>query len=95
MDKVELRNLLCKISDYVNVPSEKIDLDKPFMEMGFDSQTLVQFVGKLEQELNIKLDMAALIDYPTVNKFYEYLNEYIENREKTRVLSHRIVRKKK
>lgn len=95
MDKVELRNLLCKISDYVNVPSEKIDLDKPFMEMGFDSQTLVQFVGKLEQELNIKLDMAALIDYPTVNKFYEYLNEYIENREKTRLLSHRIVKKEK
>ncbi|HEO6694112.1 TPA: amino acid adenylation domain-containing protein [Streptococcus agalactiae] len=92
---MELRDLLYKISGYVKVPSEKIDLDKPFMEMGFDSQTLVQFVGKLEQELNVKLDMAALIDYPTVNKFYKYLNECIENKETVDVLIQKNIRKEK
>ncbi|EGQ21624.1 phenylalanine racemase (ATP-hydrolyzing) [Streptococcus sanguinis ATCC 29667] len=91
---MELRDLLFKISNYLNIPSEKIDLDRPFIEMGFDSQTLVQFVGELERELNVKLDMSALIDYPTVNKFHKYMNEHIE-KEKVSVLGRNNAKKEK
>lgn len=72
---MNLRELLNKISIYTKQPVESIDLNKPFMEMGFDSRTLVQFIGEIEQELNVKLDLTALIDNPTINKLWDYLNE--------------------
>ena len=70
---MNLRELLNKISIYTKQPVESIDLNKPFMEMGFDSRTLVQFIGEIEQELNVKLDLTALIDNPTINKLWLFL----------------------
>ncbi|SFO33588.1 amino acid adenylation domain-containing protein [Pseudobutyrivibrio sp. UC1225] len=71
---MDLEKLLEKISSYTGIEASNLDLDRPFMELGFDSVTVVQFIGEIERELNLKLDMTALIDYPTINKLNDYLN---------------------
>lgn len=71
---MDLEILLEKISSYTGIEASNLDLDRPFMELGFDSVTVVQFIGEIERELNLKLDMTALIDYPTINKLNDYLN---------------------
>ncbi len=80
---MELENLLKKISRYTGIELNQLNLDRPFMELGFDSVTVVQFIGEIESELNVKLDMAALIDYPTINKLNFYLNNINNTSDKS------------
>lgn len=80
MDRI-LELLVEKAEKYIHISKEQIDLERPFMEYGFDSRSIVQFVGDLEKELDIQLDMAALIDYPCINKLVNYLHEVLDKKK--------------
>ena len=84
-----LRWLLDKVADYTGVSYSEIDPDRPFMELGFDSQSIVRFIGEVEKDMGVKLDTTALINYPTIKKLSGYLKGTIEerNRRKKQVIS--------
>lgn len=67
-----------KVSEYTKINKENIDLKCSFMEYGFDSANIVKFVGELERDWNIKLDITTLIDYPNLKELNEYLNKCID-----------------
>ena len=79
--KSDLRWLLDKVADYTGVPYSDIDPERPFMELGFDSQSVVRFIGEVEMELGLKLDTTALINYPTIKKLYGYLKGTLKEKE--------------
>ena len=80
--KKDLRWLLDKVADYTGVSYSEIDPDRPFMELGFDSQSIVRFIGEVEKDMGVKLDATALINYPTIKKLSGYLKGTIEERKR-------------
>lgn len=53
--------------------SEKIFLDKNFIDQGLESMQLINLVGIIEKDLNIKLFPTILFEYPDPQSFAEYL----------------------
>ena len=54
-------------------PSETIDLDQGFFELGVDSLMAVELKGSLEGSLGLALPLTLLMDYPTVSALVDYL----------------------
>ncbi len=42
-----------------------VDPERPFLELGFDSLTALQYRGRLNRLLGFELDLRAALDYPT------------------------------
>ena len=63
--------LIKMIAEYRNIPAEEIKTDEPFSKMGLDSLDMAEFVMKLEEELNISLQISK--KYDTIDKFAEYI----------------------
>ncbi len=65
--------LVKSISAFLNDQSNRIDEHTPFIDMGFDSVTAVQFSEWLSKALNRKLLPTLLYDHPNVIQLSSYL----------------------
>ena len=63
--------LIKMLAEYRNIPENEVETDVPFSKMGLDSLDMAEFVMKLEEELNISLQISK--KYDTLNKFAEYI----------------------
>ena len=59
------------LADYKNVDVSEIKTDVPFTELGLDSLDVGELVLRIENELNVTLDMS--IKYNTVDKLVAYI----------------------
>ncbi len=63
--------LIKMLAEYRNIPENEVETDVPFSKMGLDSLDMAEFVMKLEEELNISLQISK--KYDTLDKFAEYI----------------------
>ena len=63
--------LIKMLAEYRNIPENEVETDIPFSKMGLDSLDMAEFVMKLEEELNISLQISK--KYDTLDKFAEYI----------------------
>ncbi|MCP4991913.1 MAG: hypothetical protein GY928_39405, partial [Colwellia sp.] len=59
---------------------EEIDENKPFFEFGVTSINVVSFVVELEKQLQITLDVTDVFNYPTIQKFAEYIETQFQSK---------------
>ncbi len=78
----EIEEKLCRLwAEVVNLSEENIGIHENFFKLGGNSILAIKLVNKLNRELNVKISVAALFKYPTVEKLTYYLRlgneEYI------------------
>lgn len=64
-----------KISEELKLPINKIDKNVPFSNFGLDSAKSVQLIGQLEDLIGQTLEPTLMWNYPTINKFADYLTK--------------------
>ena len=67
--------LTLKFADWLEVPVEELDPQRPISSYGLDSISAVTLSVQLEEELEIELDTAVLWDRPTLDSLAEHLTE--------------------
>lgn len=53
---------------------DEVDYDAPFFEMELDSIQMMEVIGKVQIEVEIKISATALFEYTTIRTFSEYLS---------------------
>jgi acyl transferase domain-containing protein/acyl carrier protein len=74
-----VKNLLARV---LFLEAEKVDENKPFMELGLDSILAVEFTRKLEAEFGVEVRATKLYDYSTVCSLAGYLSTLVKPGEK-------------
>lgn len=64
-----------KFADWLEVPAEELDPQRPISSYGLDSISAVTLSVQLEEELGVELDTAVLWDRPTLSSLTEHLTE--------------------
>jgi acyl carrier protein len=67
--------LTLKFADWLEVPVEDLDPQRPISSYGLDSISAVTLSVQLEEELDIELDTAVLWERPTLDSLAEHLTE--------------------
>ena len=67
--------LTLKFADWLEVPVEELDPQRPISSYGLDSISAVTLSVQLEDELGVELDTAVLWDRPTLSSLAEHLTE--------------------
>ncbi len=67
--------LTLKFANWLEVPAEELDSRRPISSYGLDSISAVTLSVQLEEELDIELDTAVLLDRPTLKSLAEHLTE--------------------
>lgn len=62
-----------KIAELVNLPADRISVDKDFSSFGLDSLGAVQLSGALANYLAISVPPGLVYDYPSINQLAGYL----------------------
>lgn len=71
------------ISKETKIPLEEIEPSHSFFELGLDSISAIFMMEKLEQYLNVSLNPIHFWDYPTIEKYANYVvNEALLNGKK-------------
>ncbi|AJQ26211.1 amino acid adenylation domain-containing protein [Pelosinus fermentans] len=71
-----IQSLLIQMtSKLLKVRMEEIDSNTELNEYGFDSITFTEFANQLNQEYKLELTPVIFFEYPTLNRFAEYLLE--------------------
>nr|ACX33959.1 putative acyl carrier protein phosphopantetheine-binding [uncultured bacterium RM35] len=75
--------ILERIGEIVKGTS-KIELQRPFAEMGLGSVDVVTLIGKLEDWLGIEIELTLALDFPTVESLARALSAALSaEREKS------------
>tara|TARA_B110000208_G_scaffold83786_1_gene106359 strand:+ start:1404 stop:10250 length:8847 start_codon:yes stop_codon:yes gene_type:complete len=61
------------IAQAIDIPSEEIDPDEPFTNLGLDSISALDIVGVLEKEYQLSLNPTLLFEYDNINLLTDYL----------------------
>ena len=75
-----IRYLVNLIAEEFNVDPEGIDIDKEFVELGFDSVNALVILDRIEKEFKLELNTLYFWDYPTVRSFAEQIFKDITNK---------------
>jgi len=67
--------LTLKFADWLEVPVDELDPQRPISSYGLDSISAVTLSVQLEEELDIELDTAVLWERPTLDSLAEHLTE--------------------
>jgi acyl carrier protein len=55
------------VADVLRLPSARIDLERPLLDMGIDSLMAVELKNRTERELGVKIPLLSLIKGPSVS----------------------------
>jgi amino acid adenylation domain-containing protein/thioester reductase-like protein len=64
----DILNILKKL-----IISDQIDLDTDFFDLGLNSFSVVNFIDKINQKLNINLQIRTVYEYPTIRQMVAYI----------------------
>jgi acyl carrier protein len=67
--------LILKFADWLELPVDEFDPQRPISSYGLDSISAVILSVQLEEELGIELDTAVLWNRPTLESLAEHLAE--------------------
>lgn len=67
------------IKDILDIPVN--NYNQPFSDMGMVSANIPLFISKIEEDYNIRLDVASVFDYPNINRFADYLYNSLKERQ--------------
>ena len=67
--------LTLKFADWLEIPVEELESQRPISSYGLDSISAVTLTVQLEEELGIELDTALLWKRPTLQSLAEHLTE--------------------
>ncbi|MBF0099980.1 MAG: SDR family NAD(P)-dependent oxidoreductase [Desulfobacterales bacterium] len=56
---------------------QRVDIDEPLMDQGFDSLMAVEFRNRLSQLIGKTLPVTLLFDYPTLEKIRDFILEHL------------------
>ncbi|MDD2707877.1 MAG: amino acid adenylation domain-containing protein [Verrucomicrobiae bacterium] len=77
----DLENLLCRVrglaAGALYLDEEKLDLDKKFADLGFDSILAVELAKKISAEFKINFSAALLYEHPTTRLLAEHLGKIL------------------
>ncbi|WP_330276270.1 SDR family NAD(P)-dependent oxidoreductase [Lentzea sp. NBC_00516] len=74
-NEVLVRLLAERVATLLDVPVDDIEGEVELTEYGFDSISLVEYVGLLNDEFGLGLVPTLLIEYPTLDGFASYLRD--------------------
>jgi len=66
-------DLIEKISLLLKIPRDKIDIEEPLSDLGFDSMSLVELAGNLGDYYNLEITPDVFFSYSTISRLSEYL----------------------
>jgi polyketide synthase 12 len=66
--------LVTKLSGYMHIPPQDIDVRKSFSEFGLSSVQAVTLSGELEEWLKCRLSPTLIFEYPTIEALAAYLS---------------------
>jgi acyl transferase domain-containing protein/acyl-CoA synthetase (AMP-forming)/AMP-acid ligase II/NADPH:quinone reductase-like Zn-dependent oxidoreductase/NAD(P)-dependent dehydrogenase (short-subunit alcohol dehydrogenase family)/acyl carrier protein len=66
--------LVTKLSGYMHIPPQDIDVRKSFAEFGLSSVQAVTLSGELEEWLKCRLSPTVIFEYPTIEALAAYLS---------------------
>ncbi|HEV7161923.1 MAG TPA: beta-ketoacyl synthase N-terminal-like domain-containing protein, partial [Solirubrobacteraceae bacterium] len=66
-----------------DLPSQEIDPDAPFQDLGFDSLRAMELTGLLSQASGLELPSTLIFDYPTPAAVTQYLRSRLEGSERS------------
>ncbi|MBT6564851.1 MAG: amino acid adenylation domain-containing protein, partial [Candidatus Scalindua sp.] len=73
LDEIQA-NLVAVIKDILFMHEEdELDEEASFLDIGLDSISVVRFIQKLSQKLNLSLRETLVFDYPTIGALAEYI----------------------
>lgn len=67
------KKLVGIFSEILKVPEEKISLNDHFFSLGGDSIKAIRIIGKIRDELDIKLTVGKLYEYPVIRELAEWM----------------------
>lgn len=70
---VEKDNLKEILADILYLEKEEISFMDTFIELGLDSILGVEFIKKINKDLDIQCSTSVLYNYPSINKLHEYI----------------------
>ncbi len=65
----------------VRLPSQALDLDRPFFEYGIDSVDAVELAHEIEETLGVALDPTVLWNYPTLNQLLRHVAPVLSSQQ--------------
>lgn len=65
--------LVSYLAELMEIPPNKVDLQKPFERYGVDSSVAVGLTGDLEEWLGYEIEPTLLFDYPTIEAVAQHL----------------------
>lgn len=74
-NKITKDNLIKIIISVLHIDANEISLSDPLSDYGFDSISITKLIHILNQTYQLDLTPATLFEYPTLEKFLDYLNE--------------------
>ena len=65
--------LVRKTAELLNIDEAEIDWEADVDEFGYDSMTINKFCVEINAKLNISVQPAVFLEYPTLSEFSSYL----------------------
>ena len=65
--------LVNRLGEYLQIPSEEINVDEPFSNYGLDSMAAVKLAAELEDIAGRQLSPTLVWDYPTVRAVVQHV----------------------
>jgi acyl transferase domain-containing protein len=62
-----------QLGELLGDPEAEIDPDQPFLELGFDSITALQYRNRLNRAIGFSLDLRVVLDHPTPTALVDHL----------------------
>ena len=62
-----------RLSELLELPSEKFDVNKPLTNYGLDSSAAIGLTQELEEWLGREVDPTIVYDYPTISQLSRHL----------------------
>ena len=76
LSNIEIEDLLVElVARYATVPTESIDMEASFDELGLGSREAVAITGDLEDALGIEVSPTLAWEYPTLQTMARFLSD--------------------
>ncbi|MFI9405495.1 acyl carrier protein [Nocardia sp. NPDC052316] len=61
------------VAELLGVDATAVCTDAPFSDLGLNSTQLARLTARLEDAMGVEVSLAAMYDYPDIDRLVEYL----------------------
>lgn len=70
----DILDWICEyLSEGLEIPLDEVDINKTFLDYGFESSAAVSMVSGLEEWLGLEIEPTILFDYPTPETLSQFI----------------------